>query len=242
MTARRLVGATRLLSALVMAVAGCPGLVDAASRVTFTTSDGIPIVGTYFEPARRPSPAVVLVHMATRTRADWQGVGEQLAARGVAALAIDLRGHGESGGPRADGGSLADGVRDLWAALAWVRAQPDTLPGRVGLAGASLGANLVTLAAADDPAVRAIALLSATLDFRGVRTEAALRKYGDRPALLVCSQEDGYASRSARALATAGTGFRDVRVLEGAGHGTTMLARDPDVASALVDWLCARLL
>ena len=66
-------------------------------------------------------------------------------------------------------------------------------PAASGLAGASIGANLAVLAAADDPTVRSLALLSVGLDYRGLRLEAALKKFGARPALLVASQEDPYA-------------------------------------------------
>jgi pimeloyl-ACP methyl ester carboxylesterase len=186
---------------------------------------------------------VLLLHMPTRSRADWHGMAQQLASRGVGVLAIDLRGHGESA-PGPSGGPAEPGqaLKDVQAALAWLGHRPDGLPGRLGIVGASLGANLAIVAAASNPAVRALVLLSATLDFRGVRTEAALRKYGDRAALLIASQEDGYAARSARDLAAAGTGTRDLRVLDGAGHGTVMVWRQPDVATAVVDWISARLL
>jgi hypothetical protein len=39
-----------------------------------------------------------------------------------------------------------------------------------------------------------------------------------------------------------GDGPRELRVLSGAGHGSVMLARDPDLATALVDWFIRTLL
>lgn len=229
----------------VVALIVLPDVASAASRVTIVTADGVAIAGTYHPPRHGSAPMVLLLHMPTRSRADWEPVASQLAQRGVGALAIDLRGHGESGvGPTGEPGQpeLAVALRDVHAALAWLRQRPEAIPGRLGIAGASLGANLAVVAAGDDPAVRALALLSATLDFRGVRTVNALRKFGDRPALLVASIEDGYATRSAHELATIGPGLRDLRILDGAGHGTVMLMRQPELVSELVDWLCARLL
>jgi alpha-beta hydrolase superfamily lysophospholipase len=226
---------------------GTPGPASAQSHVALVASDGVSIAGTFFEPSRRPAPMVLLLHMSTRTRADWSFVASRLAERGVGALAIDLRGHGESARPRADSGEDGAGplgaVRDVEAALAWLKYRPDAMPGRLAVVGASLGANLAVVAAASEPQVRAIVLMSVTLDFRGVRTEAAFRQLGDRAALLVTSREDGYATRSARELVTAApTALRELRVLEGAGHGTTMMTRAPEQAGAVVDWLCARLL
>jgi hypothetical protein len=85
-------------------------------------------------------------------------------------------------------------------------------------------------------------VLSVSLDYRGLKMEQALKNYGSRPALLVASSEDPFALRSARQAVTMGDGPRELRVLSGAGHGTGMLARDPDLASTLVDWFLRTLL
>ena len=65
-----------------------------------------------------------------------------------------------------------------------LRERPEVAADSIGIAGASIGANLAVLDAADDPGVRSIALLSPGLDYRGLRIEAAMKKYGARPALL----------------------------------------------------------
>jgi dienelactone hydrolase len=123
------------------------------------------------------------------------------------------------------------------AARACLAGRPDVVQGRVGIIGASVSANLALVYAASDPSVRAVAALSAGLDFRGVRTEAAVAKPGNRAVLLVASDEDTYAANSAKKLSQQeGGGTRELRLLSGAGHGTVMLARQPDLAAALVDW------
>jgi len=43
-------------------------------------------------------------------------------------------------------------------------------------------------------------------------------------------------------MVSMGDGPRELRVLSGAGHGTVMLGRDPDLVSALVDWFLRTLL
>ena len=107
---------------------------------------------------------------------------------------------------------------------------------RVGIAGGSLGANLAVLEAAGDQTVASLALLSPSLDYRGLRIEAALRKYGARPALLVSSDDDPYATRTVRDLQTAGGGTRETLLLNQAGHGTVMLGRNSDLVRTVVDW------
>ena len=95
-------------------------------------------------------------------------------------------------------------------------------------------------ALAADPTVRSLALLSASTDYRGLRIEAALRKV-DCPVLLVAGSNDPYALRSALALVGTG-GRRETVNLADAGHGTTMLVRQPDLTARLVDWFRRSLL
>ena len=231
-----------LLTTLLMLAAGSAPAAT-PQDVSFRTDDGVTIAGTLYLPGR-PGPGIVLVHALSRSREDWNAVASRLADAGFVALTIDLRGHGASG-PLPEGTSLDDltpMMADVKAARAYLATRREAVPGRVGLAGASIGANLSILLAAGDPAIRSLVLLSPGIDFRGLRPEAAMKKYGDRPALLVASQEDNYAMNSARRLAATGAGVREFRVLNGAGHGTLMMARQSDLASSLVDWFRRTLL
>jgi alpha-beta hydrolase superfamily lysophospholipase len=206
-------------------------------RVSLRTSDGVSIAASFFETGRRPSPAVVLVPMMTRTRRDWEPVAARLASEGIAALTIDLRGHGESGFvPAPEEGGLASMQEDVVAAYRFLQARTDVLHDRIGIAGASLGANVAVIAAAALPAVRSIALLSPTLDYRGVRIAQSAEKYGARPMLLVASREDAYALRTVRELLNEKLPQREQILLGYGGHGTVMLQRDPSLITALVEW------
>jgi alpha-beta hydrolase superfamily lysophospholipase len=220
------------------AAAGSP------QRIVLRTEDGLSLAATWYEPATRPGPAVILVHMLHRSRRDWDSVAERLASDGIGALALDLRGHGESGGAAGAGAGQPDYaalVLDLKAARRHLAGRGDVQQARVGMIGASIGANLAALAAAGDASVASLALLSPSLDYRGLRIEAALRKL-TRPVLLVASDDDPYALRSARDLQKAGGGPRELFIARGAGHGTIMLGRDPDLVRALVDWFRRTLL
>ncbi len=214
----------------------------ATQRVTFRAEDGVALTGTWYEPSARPGPAVILVHMLHRSRRDWDALASRLASEGIGALAIDLRGHGDSQawvpGDPPDYSSL---VQDVRAAYRFLSSRSDVQQNRIGIAGASLGANLAVLAASGDPSVASLALLSPSLDYRGLRIEAAAKKLV-RPVLLVASDDDPYALRSAKELQKAGGGTRELLVPSHAGHGTTMLARDGDLGRALVDWFHRTLL
>ncbi len=229
----RVAGGTLLLLATASQVAA------AGRPLQLRASDGVAVAATVYDAPSTPAPAVVLVHMLTRTKEDWRPLAERLQAAGITALAVDLRGHGQSEGSAAPAVAMALDVR---AALSWLAGRPEVTTGAVAIVGASIGASLALLAAAEVPAVRGVALLSPASDYRGVRLDAAGRKYGPRPLLLVASSEDPYALRTVRALAGDGQPAHEQRISAVAAHGSHLLDRDPDVATAVVDWLRRTLL
>ena len=239
--------------AVLVAVASGSSLIGLAQKagvtpqaLTLRTEDGVAIAAEMHTAASgRPAPGVILVHMLTRTHLDWQILADRLSDADLAVVAIDLRGHGASQAEPAlpaDSADMNASVKDVKAARVFLTGRPDICSGRIGIAGAQVGANLAIAEAASDPLVRSVALLSPGLEFRLVRADSAMRRYDDRPALLLASAEDTYASRSARELSTMGAGIRDLRILNGAGHGTVMLARQPDLIGVLVDWFRRTLL
>ena len=208
--------------------------VDAAAqrRVPIRAEDGATLSASYYEPSQRPAPGIVLLHMLRRSHADWDPVALQLSDAGFAVVALDFR----------SGDELGAYAIDVRAAKAFLRERPEVMPRSIGIAGASIGANLAVLDAADDPGVLSIALLSPGLDYKGLRIEAAMKKYGARPALLAGSTKDPYAARSIRHLTTIGPGVREVRLTDAVAHGTVLLTRDADLIPALVDWFKRTLL
>lgn len=212
----------------------------AVQRVVIRTDDGVSLGATWYEPHDRPGPAVILVHMLQGTRRDWESLPQRLSAAGIGVLAFDLRGHGDSSGSGSDYAAMR---ADVKAARRYLAARSDVIPGRIGVAGASLGASVAALAAADEAtAFASLALLSPVTDFRGVRIDGALRKLAARRMLVVASDEDSYAMRTARDIQKAAAGTRELLILSGAGHGTAMLWRSPDLAGSLVDWFRRTLL
>jgi dienelactone hydrolase len=218
---------------VVLAAAAMPRDANAAGRpVTFRATDGRTLTGLIMEASQRPSPAVVLVPMLGRSRDDWQAVAQRLAEANITALAIDLP---WSSLP-ADSAAIAAAQGDIRAAIEYLASRPDVRPGSIGIAGASLGANLAVLAAVGNARVGSVALVSPSLDYRGVRIENPLRQYGAKPALLIASVKDPYSARTVRELTKDPPGAREARWAEAAAHGTTLLASEPDLVRALVEW------
>ncbi|NIL98484.1 MAG: alpha/beta fold hydrolase, partial [Planctomycetales bacterium] len=95
-------------------------------------------------------PGVLLLHMLNSNRSVWEAFAAQLTDAGYVALAVDMRGHGETGGER-EWEKARDDLARAWRYLA---DQSDVDPGRTAVVGASIGANLALITAADEPAVR----------------------------------------------------------------------------------------
>ena len=211
-----------------------PSDLHAAGRsVTFRTPDGRTVVALMVDARDRPAPAVVLVPMLGRPKDDWDAVASQLADANISALSIDLPGMALPPDPA----ELAGWHQVVTGAVEYLAARPSEVnPALIGIAGASLGANLAAVAAASNPSVRSLALVSPSLDYRGVRVEAPLTQYGPRPVLLMASLHDPYAARTVRTLAKEAPGLRQLRWSTTPAHGTALLARDPDLIGSLVEW------
>jgi dienelactone hydrolase len=219
----------RLIAAFSLVAAPAQG---AGRAVAFRAEDGRTVNALVFEPSQRPSAAVVLVPMLGRPKDDWDAVGQRLADANILALAIDLPGLSDPG----DSKVLGAWGGEVHAAVMYLSSRPDVRPGAIGIAGASLGASLAALAAAGDPSVRSLALISPSLDYRGVRIDGAMKQYGGRPALLIASAHDPYAARSVRELAKDPPGPRETRFSDVTAHGAVLLARDGEVVRGLVEW------
>jgi len=114
-------------------------------------------------------PVVVLLHAGGEDRSVWRPVARRLARHGFRSIALDQRGHGETGG--AAGTCLDDYAADVSDLL--VR-----LDDRVTLVGASLGGLASLLAVADPdvrPRVRGLVLVDVQPDPDPVRTRRFLR-------------------------------------------------------------------
>jgi alpha-beta hydrolase superfamily lysophospholipase len=207
---------------------------EAAGRVVaLNLPDGRMISGLWTEAPNRPAPAVVLVPMLGRSRDDWQVTAQRLAEVNINALAIDLPGSALPENPA----EVTRWQEAITAAVAYLAGHPaDVRPGAIGVAGASLGANLALVAGAATPGIASLALVSPSLEYRGVRIDSLLRQYGGRPALLMASLHDPYAARSVRTLAQDTSGPREVRWSSIAAHGTLLLSLDQDLVGALVEW------
>lgn len=144
------------------------GLIDVVvrpERVRFTARDGKPLSG-WFIPAPdgtpKPWPCVLLLYGYGGYKEQMHEYAKMVHEGGFATLMFDMRG---SGMRRGEPVTLGYKERwDLMDAVAYVRTRPDVDRDRIGAFGVSMGGAVALMAAAEEPAIKAIVTDSAYAD------------------------------------------------------------------------------
>ncbi len=214
-------------------------------RITFSTDDGITIVGNLYK-GKEGSPCALLLHMMPATKESWETFAVQLVDSGYTVLAIDLRGHGESIGTTErpiDYKEFTDKehqatIHDIEAAVRWLRRTQETKESRLVIVGASIGANLAISFAAKHRPATAVVALSPGLRYHGVSIESATAELPSLAKIyFAASDDDEYALSSVRELAAMRSKSTTLRELHDAGHGTTMFEKSPGFLEEVIRWI-----
>jgi len=219
-------------------------------RVTFKTRDDVTIVGDW-QPVPSLRGAIILVHMMPETRKSWGNMQRALTKRGIASLAIDLRGHGES--LEGSEGEILDYKRftdeehesyalDALAALDWLRGRDLTVD-RVFIAGASIGANVALQLLAEEPRMPGAILFSAGRNYHGLQALVDAQDLLPHQALmLVAAQDDAQPFEDTKALyEEAPVEDKTFLPYKIAGHGTAILNADSGLGDKIAEWAQIRL-
>src|ERR1044071_4929524 len=110
----------------------------------------------------RPAPAVIVCHGAGEFKENYFELCELLAARGIAALAIDMHGHGESSGERFCV-EMRQWVSDVRAAIDFLHNHPRVDGNRIGAFGLSSGGTAIFETALVAKRLKALVALDATV-------------------------------------------------------------------------------
>ncbi|MFA5936168.1 MAG: alpha/beta fold hydrolase [Patescibacteria group bacterium] len=218
-----------------------------AERVTFSTSDGVTIVGDWMA-APTTVGAVILLHAMSVNRRSWAPLQPILAKRGLASLSIDLRGHGESvQGPeesRIDFKSFGEGehqssLYDVIAAYEWLLRRGIDAD-HVTVGGASIGANLAVQMLGEEPRLRGGFLLSPGRNYHGLNSVSDAGAILSHQSVWIAASEgdDQEAFESSKETYDALFSERKMFLpLKNAGHGTNMFTSKPELMDRVADFL-----
>lgn len=222
----------------------------------FVTPDGMVLVATVYPADPSPAPAVLYVHGFGRDRSDWDGHGRALAKAGVASMAFDLRGHGESTARRqrfreepvrfTDLTELDEErmVADLAQAVSFLRARTEIDAARIVLVGDGLGANLSARHAGADRDLAGLALLSPRARARAIVFPGEEKGIFARPTLVVGADREPAADEIRRigTLAAAGNPANACLMVEGLSVGGVRLLSAAEDSRATADRIYAWIL
>lgn len=214
-------------------------------EVEFTTKDVIKISASIQFPKDQSTklPAIILIHQGGSSRNEWMEIPltNALVENGYVVLAYDIRLHGTSG----KDGKFADlydnpnrAPLDLQAAISFLKKNKKIDASRIGIIGASIGANLATVAAAEDNyGVKSVVVLSA-------KTSAVQNLSGQKNtispknAFYIASKEeqDGIRGFWANELFTLTSGNKKVSIATGNKHGSFILREHADLQDEILKW------
>ncbi len=224
-------------------------------NVSIETEDGVLLGGSLLEPDEPPSGFVLLLHMLGRDREDWRALAPALRDAGYGALAIDLRGHGDSRTRRGEPyeflnflpGDFARLPMDVDTAAAYLAPRAVSDSSRLAVVGASVGAGAAIAWTAKHPEeVRALVLLSPRWEFRGLSVREAVGTASSVPALVLAGQEEDHLDQAREIAQTLSAGNPASHLVEippverREEHGTALLAggeRDTQVRTLILDWI-----
>jgi len=211
-----------------------PELINAI-QTTLKAPDGVTIAAVYYPPINSNSKAkaILLLHEAFQDHRSWEDFAREAQETGLAILSLDLRGHGKSGGKQTFDQSMD---QDIDAALAWLQTNPEIDRHRIGIAGASVGANLALRAGGRNPDIQSLALLSPEILLWELGISEAGIDYSERPLFLVTSEEDTNSASTVQELDQTAKGNHEVHIYPGDEHGTWLLVSHPDLSLLLLDW------
>lgn len=128
---------------------------QSAERRVEIDNQGWKLIGEFRRAEKAATgPAVLLLHQAGGSRGEFKELAESLAAKGIASLRLDLRGHGESINKAKFGPPFDEKMRsiligtdsDIGAGISFLRAQDGTDPKRIGILGSSYSGEYLAVA------------------------------------------------------------------------------------------------
>ncbi len=206
------------------------------------TPSGPGFAATLYATPTLPAPTCILMTMPGGTREDWDPFVKAALRQGIASVVIDTTPLDQAGKPikkdvraytDADWNAVVEGVFAAKVAAIDHGADPDNL----AVGGAGITANLALRAAHNDFNFQATILLSPGLVYSGIATEDTMRAFGNRPVFMAVSEGDAYANSSSRQLKDIAQGFSELRVYDGAAHGTDLFGTSDIVVEQILQWL-----
>lgn len=220
-----------VLAALAACSSRTPAGPPEPQPVALTTPQGA-ITATYYASPTPDPPALILVSPPGVQADAWAPLALGAQRQGYASLIVNPVPDARATLTESEWLKTFDVIR---AAAAEVRARGAD-PDNLAIGGAGVTANLVLRFAETDPAMQAVVMLSPGLEYEGIRIETAIRAVGKRPLFIAVAEGDAYAHSSSLQLHAWAEGYCELRVYDGAAHGTDLFST-ANAAEQILLWL-----
>jgi pimeloyl-ACP methyl ester carboxylesterase len=218
-----------------------------SKELSILTEDGLTISASYQYPANpsKLTPVIILIHQGGSSRIEWlelSSLWDELLEEGYALLAYDVRLHGKSS---KDEGDLMDlfnnpnrAPLDLIAVIKFLEKDKHIDPDRIGIIGASIGANLAVMAASMEkyPVKSAVSLsakTSAVQNLSGMKTPVIPHNVF---YLASKNEQNGLREKWAYELYDRTTGKREIEIAKGDKHGSYILRESKFLENSIIEW------
>nr|MBI4157090.1 alpha/beta fold hydrolase [Candidatus Woesearchaeota archaeon] len=192
-------------------------------EVTLITSDSIKLAGLYYP--GKLDRGIVLLHQLNLDKSSWHELIKELNKANYYVLAIDLRGHGESEGEK----DFINMILDAKAGHDFMRNAAIT---RIAFVGSSIGANTALIYGSENKLP--VVALSPGLDYKGIKTEEAIKKI--KKAFIIATEQDEYSFKSSKKLKELNENIK-LDIYPGKAHGTYMFLEERDLSKKIIEWL-----
>lgn len=205
------------------------------SEFIIETADEVNLTAEY-HPLIATERAVLLVHMLGQDKSDFDVLSFDLQNNGFTTLAIDLRGHG-----------ISDLEYTNFTDADWQKLVLDVQAGidyldkngyqRIGVVGASIGANAALKQAIQDKRIDALVLLSPGENYHSLTT-LDIAQFYKMPVMIVAALDDKDAAVAATKLYNViGTAQPNLKIYQEGGHGTDILKNVDSADTTIITWL-----
>ncbi len=215
-------------------------------EVEILTEDGIKISGSYQSPKDQTklTPVIILIHQGGSSRAEWLELSlwNKLLDKGYALLAYDIRQHGKSSN---DEGDLMDlfnnpdrAPLDLLAVINFLENDERVDSKRIGIIGASIGANLACVAASVDKyhIKSAVSISAKTSAVQNLSGKKAPISPNDVFYIASKNEQNGLREKWAYELYESTTGNKKIEIAKGDKHGSFILKDSKTLENSIIEW------
>ena len=220
---------------------------DNKQKIHFVTEDKQKIVAWLELPTdilNKP-PVIILIHQGGSSKDEWTDLAlwQILLDNGYAVLAYDIRQHGESSTDKDDIWDLFNNPKraplDLQAAIQFIQSHHKLNANKIGIIGASVGANLAVMASAlpEYPIQSVVAISGKVEAAQNLANADAPLKGNNLFAIASEKEQEGLRKQWAQEFYQQAIEEKKVKIAKGNAHGSSILIENPELNTDIIQWL-----